>query len=383
MQPPVVSTVSARGIGAALVASARRGGAPARLERALAERFGARRVVLTDSGTSALVLALRAALPANGTVLLPAYACVDLLAAAEAVDARVRLYDVDPTTLSPDLVSVEAGLRRGAHAVVVAHLFGFPADVPGVAALAATHGAAVIEDAAQGAGGALGGRLLGSFGPLTVLSFGRGKGVTGGGGGALLAFGAASDATALTAGARRVAGESAGAGITSLGVTAAQWLLARPALYAIPSSLPFLKLGETVYHPAHDARPIAGASAALAANALARADAEAQSRARIAEAILGAAGRPGPGVHPLAGGRAGYLRLPVRRADASPAPELGVLRGYPKTLADYDALHRLLCPGEAAGPGAAELRDTLFTLPTHHHVRDADVRRLAAWLQSR
>jgi hypothetical protein len=168
-----------------------------------------------------------------------------------------------------------------------------------------------------------------------------------------------------------------------LGVTAAQWLLARPALYAIPSSLPFLRLGETIYHPAHDARPIAAASAALAADALARADAEADARASVAESIVAAAGRAGTGVRPVAGGRPGYLRLPARRADATPAPELGVLRGYPKTLADYDELRRLLLPGEAAGPGAAELRDTLFTLPTHHHVRDADVRRLAAWLQSR
>jgi len=99
--------------------------------------------------------------------------------------------------------------------------------------------------------------------------------------------------------------------------------------------------------------------------------------------VLAAAGGAGTGVRTLAGGHAGYLRLPARRPDAAPAPALGVLHGYPKTLADYDALRPLLHEGEAAGPGAVELRDTLFTLPTHHHVRDADVRRLAAWLQSR
>src|SRR5437764_10909928 len=118
MQPPVISTVSARGFGAALRAALARGlrsGARsvAALERALATRFGARDVVLTDSGTSALVLALRAVLRPGGTVALPAYACVDLLAAAEATPARVRLYDVDPATLSPDLTSVDAALRRG------------------------------------------------------------------------------------------------------------------------------------------------------------------------------------------------------------------------------------------------------------------------------
>ena len=52
----------------------------------VAERFQARAVALTDSGTSALVLAFRMALPGNapGTVALPAYACPDLLSAAVA-----------------------------------------------------------------------------------------------------------------------------------------------------------------------------------------------------------------------------------------------------------------------------------------------------------
>ena len=59
----------------------------------------------------------------------------------------MRLYDVDPVTLSADLDSVSRVLAAGASAIVVSHLFGYPADVPAVAALAAAHGAAVIEDA--------------------------------------------------------------------------------------------------------------------------------------------------------------------------------------------------------------------------------------------
>ena len=68
--------------------------------------FDARAVVLTDSGTSALVLALRAAVPSGGTVGFPAYGCVDLVAAALFAGVRIRLYDIDPATLSPDLDSV-------------------------------------------------------------------------------------------------------------------------------------------------------------------------------------------------------------------------------------------------------------------------------------
>src|SRR5690606_3760091 len=109
--------------------------------------------------------------------------------AAEFANVRVRLYDLDPDTLSPDLDSVSAAISRGVDAVLVAHLYGYPADVPAVTAMASRAGVPVIEDAAQGAAGRLGAATLGSFGPFTVLSFGRGKGLTGGKGGALLAIG--------------------------------------------------------------------------------------------------------------------------------------------------------------------------------------------------
>ena len=56
-----------------------------------------------------------------------------------------------------------------------------------IAEIAERHGLAVVEDAAQGLGATWRGRPLGSFGDVSVLSFGRGKGWTGGVGGALLA----------------------------------------------------------------------------------------------------------------------------------------------------------------------------------------------------
>lgn len=156
-QPPVVSHVSPSAVLAAARVAARR--YAGRVDRgnevvrsALSTRYDARAVALTDSGTAALVLAMRLTAP-RGTVALPAYGCVDLIAAAVRARVRVRLYDVDPATLSPDLDSVRQALARGADAVVVAHFYGYPADIPGVRALADAAGARVIEDAAQHAGG--------------------------------------------------------------------------------------------------------------------------------------------------------------------------------------------------------------------------------------
>src|SRR5690606_10994117 len=113
-QLPVSSPISVRGLARGAAAALLGGSTPlVRLAAALRERFGASGTVLTDSGTSALVLALRLAAGRGGTVAYPAYGCVDLAAAAEYAGVRVRLYDLDPTTLSPDLDSVAAVLRRG------------------------------------------------------------------------------------------------------------------------------------------------------------------------------------------------------------------------------------------------------------------------------
>ncbi len=193
-QLPVASPIAVgalpRAALAAIAGDANTAPSRAAVRALLGRKFGAAAVALTDSGTLALVLAIRMVVPPNGTIALPAYGCPDLLAASVFAGVRLRFYDLDPRTLSPDPDSVRAALARGAEAVVVAHWYGYPADVRAVTALARESGAVVIEDAAQHGEGKLDGAALGTTGPLTVLSFGRGKGTTAGSGGALLAIGA-------------------------------------------------------------------------------------------------------------------------------------------------------------------------------------------------
>src|SRR5690606_39417180 len=119
-----------------------------------------------------------------------------------------------------------------------------------VRALAATHQAVISEDAAQGIGGSYAGRPLGAHGDLAVLSFGRGKGLTAGGGGALLAGSAA-----FAAPVRELEGSlpPAARGVAGLFKSLVQWALARPSLYWIPAGLRLLGLGATAYRPPHAA----------------------------------------------------------------------------------------------------------------------------------
>lgn len=380
MQPPVVSTLSARGVWQAILATIRPGDrARQALQAALCTRFGAERAILTDSGTSALVLALRAAAPA-GTVALPSYGCLDLVSAALRAGVRLRFYDVDPLTLSPALDSVAAVLRRGVDAIVVAHLFGYPANVPEVARLARPSGTRVIEDAAQAAGGRLHGRLLGSLGPLSVLSFGRGKGLAAGAGGALLVMKDAEAWPGAPTLLRPFAHAQDPSGLGGLATVVAAWLLGRPSFYAIPSSIPFLRLGESFFRPAHAPGRIGRASAALALDALGRASSEAEARRVTAGRLR--SGLSGPGIRvcdPLEGSEAGFLRLPVLLSNAVAAPRLGVLRAYPFTLAARAEVAPMVLAGESVGPGSLQLCKGLHTVPVHQHVTEAAAAQLTRW----
>jgi dTDP-4-amino-4,6-dideoxygalactose transaminase len=294
---------------------------------------------------------------------------------------RVRLYDIDPSTLSPDLDSVRKVLARGVDAIVVTHLYGYPADILGVQQVAAEQGIPVIEDAAQSAGGTLYDSLLGTFGDIAILSFGRGKGMTSGSGGALLVR------TLELAGWTRLMRAELGvasAGGLEVVRLAAQSLLAHPSMYRLPASIPALKLGAMVYRPPNEPRPMATAAAAILHSALRMDEREVQFRRARAKDLLSRiteshAVMP---VHPIVGGKSGFLRLALLDTGGRrlPRSNIGALRGYPMTLEQHPQLQPMLVPGEQAGKGSETLRDRLFTLPTHSRVNSSDLTRLEKWL---
>lgn len=381
-QLPVHSPLRAGWLLAAARAAVRpSAGVDAVLTEAIQARLTARRVVLTDSGTSALVLALRMLCGHDGTVALPAYACIDLTSAAIYAGVRVRLYDVDSNTLGPDLVSFEEALAYGVDAAVVAPLYGYPCDMHAVNAIASRYGVPVIEDAAQAGGATFDEMPIGSFGTLSVLSFGRGKGMTAGSGGALLSRDAARDD------AMRQIEEKLMPAVGDwrvVAATTAQWLFGRPELYALPASLPMLKLGEMVYREAHEPRRISAAAAAILPRAMA-ADPVEVSRRRANAATFDDAARDADVRVPQLPNAAncGYLRFVVidQNKRLVPRPSLGILPGYPATLADHGTLRPHLLGAMAQRlNGARTLQHSLYTLPTHSLLSSPDRQEVCAWL---
>ena len=360
-----------------------------RLRARLTERYGTADLLLTDSGTTALRLAIRGALDvglpsrASGTggagaggrdaVALPAYCCPDVVTAAVGAGARVRLYDVDPATLGPDWPTLEAVLGAGdVGAVVAVHQYGIPVNVARIGRLAGAAGALVIDDAAQGFGGSIGGRPLGALGSLGVLSFGRGKGITGGGGGALLANDEAGG-RALAAVRELPVRElpvRGRLGWPELVKLAAQWLLGRPSVYGLPAALPWLGLGETHYEEPWPPRGIArGPAAAVLANweaSLAEAETRRANAGVLADALANRFELPSS---PVLHSTTGALRRPVLAhpgtafTRASGFRTAGIERGYPY-LPALPALDTCL-PEGCIYVHASRLATYLWTLPTH------------------
>lgn len=379
-QLPVYSPIGFGSLVAGLGGALGLGRPRERLRERLAETYGTNDLLLIDSGTTALRLAIRGAVevadngaavgaPGRDAVALPAYCCFDVVTAAVGAGARVRLYDVDPETLGPDWPSLERALAAGDVAAVVAvHLYGIPVDIERVRGLAGAHGALVIDDAAQGFGGSIEGRPLGALGSLGVLSFGRGKGITGGGGGALLANDA--PGRAALAAVRDLPGRGR-FGWAELAKLTAQWLLGRPSVYGLPASLPWLGLGETRYEEPWLPREVArGPAAAVLANWEASL-AEAEARRANAGVLVGELrDRFGVPASPVADATPGSLRQPIdvdREGDDEPwsarVRRSGVEQGYPS----LPALPVLSGHPAADGqwPQASRLSRRLWTIPTH------------------
>lgn len=351
----------------------------------LTRRFGAARALLTGSGTQALQVALEVAssLRSGGTdtVALPAYSCYDLITAATGSGSRVSFYDVDPRTLSPDMDSLRQALRGGASAVVVANLFGYPVDWDAVRAEATAAGAVLVEDAAQGLGSSWKGRGWGTFGDLTVLSFGRGKGWTGGAGGALLARPSAAAALEERVSPRGLPASSVASGLRAGAVSLAQLTLGRPAFYGLVASLPGTGLGETHLEDPSDPVDIPAFSAAAVLEHAEMSEGAVEIR-RSWAAAWRAVAEAGPmsACVPLEEGESGFLRFGATcpsgalcQSLASALRAHGVMRSYPKPLPALEASAGLAAGPVDVPPGAAQLAERLLTFPTHPLVSGRDV----------
>lgn len=129
-----------------------------------------------NSGTSALHLALLAAGvgPGDEVITVP-FTFVATVSAIHYTGAKTVFVDVDPETFTMSPETIESAITPRTKAIVPVHLYGQPADMDPILAVARKHGLVVIEDAAQAHGAEYRGRRIGSLGDLGCFSFYPGK----------------------------------------------------------------------------------------------------------------------------------------------------------------------------------------------------------------
>jgi len=148
----------------------------AAFEREFMEWIGVPHAVGVGSGTDALTICLLAAGVGPGdAVLTVSHTAVATVTAIERCGATPVLVEVDPERFTLDPSALEAALVEQSSvkpkAVIPVHLYGQPAEMRAIAAIARSHGLVVIEDCAQAAGAQLNDQAVGTFGDLAAFSF--------------------------------------------------------------------------------------------------------------------------------------------------------------------------------------------------------------------
>jgi dTDP-4-amino-4,6-dideoxygalactose transaminase len=147
-----------------------------------------RPVVAVNSGTSGLHLGLLAAGVGPGDeVIVPSFTFAATANSVALTGATPVFADIEPETFTLDPASVEAAITARTKGIMPVHLYGHPARMTELGALADSHGLALYEDAAQAHGAALGGRPVGTFGAFAMFSLYPTKNMTSGEGGMIAA----------------------------------------------------------------------------------------------------------------------------------------------------------------------------------------------------
>ena len=145
-------------------------------EEDFAKYVGTAHALSVGSGLDALEIALRAyGIGPGDEVITAANTFIATALAIIAVGAKPVLVEMDPATYNINPAAIEAAITSRTRALMPVHLYGQPADLEPIMAIAQKHNLVVIEDAAQAHGAAYRGRRAGSWGHAAAFSFYPGK----------------------------------------------------------------------------------------------------------------------------------------------------------------------------------------------------------------
>jgi dTDP-4-amino-4,6-dideoxygalactose transaminase len=142
------------------------------LERELAACLGVRDAVTVSSGTDALLASFMAlGIGSGDEVITSTYSFFATAGCVARVGATPVFVDIEPVTYNIDSDAIRDAITPRTRAIVPVHLYGLPADMDRIMAIADAAAISVVEDAAQAIGATYRGRMAGSFGLAGCFSF--------------------------------------------------------------------------------------------------------------------------------------------------------------------------------------------------------------------
>ncbi|MDW7774279.1 MAG: DegT/DnrJ/EryC1/StrS family aminotransferase [Desulfobulbaceae bacterium] len=344
---------------------------------------------LLSSGKAALTIILRSLhdlYPERYEVVIPAYNCYSVPSAITRAGLTVTPCDIDPQTLDfnfDHLSSLFLSNRKKILAVVPAHFFGLPSDIPRLRKISPDPEITIIEDAAQAMGGATGGKKLGTLGDAGFYSLGRGKAFSTVEGGIII-----TGNTELAGRIRQYYSQVQDYDLAETGKLIINALLLvffqHPLFFWFPKGLPFLNLGETIYDPDFKIKKLSPFQAGLAAawqEKLAAFMRQRNKKTGMMEELLDG------GIFLDAAGtsKASLIRLPIVVHDLEKRKRilaesnrlgLGVMPTYPAPVNCIDELQYLHAEREFTA--AREMCEKIITLPVHPFVTGKDVHKITS-----
>jgi UDP-N-acetylglucosamine 2-epimerase (non-hydrolysing) len=372
---------------------------------------------LVSSGKAALMIILQALQemhPDRDEVLIPAFTCYSVPSAIVRAGLKVRLCDIDPETLDYDfeklseISTADRGPRTAAGstagnqfesqathrkllAVLSIHLFGLGADVQRLRGLLEDPKVAIVEDAAQAMGNDLNGDKIGTLSDVGFFSLGRGKSLSAVEGGIIL-----TNRNDLAEMIQKRLSKVPRYGPTAVAALLVQSVLlsifTRPSLFCLPKSLPFLRLGETIFDPDFPICRMSAFQAGLARNWQSKLARFQQVHSENSRYFLDALESNCPSQWAVlprrrAPERESLLRFPLRIND-EPARSrvlkqgrrLGIMPTYPDSIDGIPELRAFL--DGRSFPAARQTSRELLTLPVHPYVSENDKSRIVNLIQS-
>ncbi|HHJ13738.1 MAG TPA: hypothetical protein ENJ79_05080 [Gammaproteobacteria bacterium] len=384
--PPSGSPVTAGDLAAWLGSLARRKDPRPALEAAICRHFDVDHCLSFSTGRAAMSFLFRTLAelrqdPRRCEILMPAYTCYSVASSALMAGLEPRLCDIDPRTLSYDPETLRGVDFSRVLAITTANLYGLPDDLPAIASLARKQGVYLVDDAAQSLQARVGGRYSGTWGDAGLFSLDKGKNITAMQGGLLVTRNPQLGAALRKSYAARVRRNRDHALRETL-MLLVYSLFLHPSRYWIPAGLPFLHLGETRWEENYPIEQMSPALAAIARRQLARIETITQTRQEHATAYR----RRLEGlkdiacIEPVRDAEPVYLRFPVRVRNAKRREYLlahlrryGVTASYPACLAQVPELEGRAHRAGSGTEQACRLAQEILTLPTHAHVRTADI----------